>query len=489
MMQPRTAMTTMAMAGLAAALSAGSVLPLETVDINLPVATTPGQSVFFTSTLPVMGSNSVTKSVKLSPHDYVAGSPSWKIRLALPAGLSLSPTVYKRNDAVSQLASAANGAVDPTPLTITTAPLTLPPIPVSIYTDNTITSVSGLIDSADINFGPQALNLTQTNVGGQRIFTGSIPMVHAAYGRRVRFTLSNGAQLPADSPVRLTGWPIVWRHGQAWLNDPPAVAPTITTVQTFTFVPSNFQARTIRVQLPRDYTRNPNRRYPVLYAQDGQNCFSPGGPFGSWDLDIAVRNLTARGEIPEMILVGVDNSNDRIAEYIPNWGSYAGTSGRGTEFLEMVRDELMPEIKRRYRVADGPTHTGHIGSSLGGLLGYNAANDFSTTFGAVACLSSSFWINPTEALTQADRPPNTRARLYLDSGTAGTSNDDYNNTMAVRDRLIKSGHVFGPDFWHVVGLNEQHNEAAWRNRSPDVLRWMFPPEAAILTTSDTLTVR
>lgn len=479
-----------AMAGTVATVTAAPVLPHETIELDLPVETTFGQSVFLGGTLPILGSGNMVKSVKLSPHDYAPGAPSWKITMALPHGLSFSPTIYKRNDAVSQLPNTTNGSIDTSvPLTITTPALTLPPIPVTIYTDNTITSVSGLVDSVDPTFGPVALNLTQTTLDGSRAFTGTIPIVHAAYGRRVRFTLSNGAKLPADSPVRLTGWPIVWRHGQAWLDTPPAIAPTAHTIQSFTFVPANFRARTIRVQLPRDYARNTHRAYPVLIAQDGQNVFAPGGAFGSWDLDIAVRTLAARGEIPEIILVGVDNTQDRITEYIPNWGGYAGVNGRGTEFLTMIRDELMPELRRRYRIAPGPAHTGHIGSSLGGLLGYEAANEFEDTFGQVACLSTAFWVAITPALTRADAAPSTRGRLYLDSGTAGTSADDYVNTMTIRDRLIQSGHVFGPDFWHVVGHNEQHNEAAWRNRSPEVLRWMFPPESAIVVTSDTITVR
>ena len=122
--------------------------------------------------------------------------------------------------------------------------------------------------------------------------------------------------------------------------------------------------------------------------------------------------------------------------------------------------------------------------ALGGLLGYHAANDFSATFGIVAALSSSFWLGTTENISRAGRDPSTRARLYIDSGTAGTSADSYWDTVAVRDALLASGHVYGPKFLHAFGPGDQHNEAAWRRRSPDVLRWMWAPELTRIAPAD-----
>ena len=61
---------------------------------------------------------------------------------------------------------------------------------------------------------------------------------------------------------------------------PPATvsAPTIVTH----FVDStanNIPGRNVHIYLPRAYTQNTTRRYPVLYFHDGQNVFDPGGPF------------------------------------------------------------------------------------------------------------------------------------------------------------------------------------------------------------------
>ena len=39
-------------------------------------------------------------------------------------------------------------------------------------------------------------------------------------------------------------------------------------------------ARTVEVWLPRAYAAEPNRRFPVLYMQDGQNLFDLAVSFG-----------------------------------------------------------------------------------------------------------------------------------------------------------------------------------------------------------------
>ncbi len=258
--------------------------------------------------------------------------------------------------------------------------------------------------------------------------------------------------------------------------------PEISTprVEMFTFVPRHFQGRKVRVLLPRNYTENMGERYPVLYALDGQNVFAPGGPFGSWDMDVTVKRMMASGEIPEVIVVALDNSSDRMSEYLPEYGAYndeypslKNIKGRGGEFLSMMRDELMPIINGHYRTQTGPEHTSIIGSSLGGLIAYQAANEFTDTFGAAACLSPAFHAALEESVKLADRPMSQHARIYLDSGNVGSSNDGFKNTMEVRDHLIRSGHPLGPDFMHTVGLGHGHNEAAWRERTPFVLQWMY----------------
>jgi len=313
-----------------------------------------------------------------------------------------------------------------------------------------------------------------------RVWTAQIPVEHVAMGRMIQFFL-DGKPLPANGPVRLHGASVWWRHDQGFLSDPPETAPSAARRDLFSWTPSNpvFQARLIRVLLPRNYDNEPARHYPVLYAQDGQNLYAPGGTYGSWDLDQVVPNLIARGEMAEFIIVGIDNTSDRALEYTPEYAKGIAGDRRGHAYLEIVRDELMPIINQRYRTLTGPEYTSHLGSSLGGILGFEAAYEFRGTFGAVIAMSPAFWVGQEEFLARARRSPDSHARVWIDSGTEGIGgNDGYWNTFQIRDAMMEVGNALGGPLQHALGLNQSHNEAAWKLRSPDALRWLYSPALA-----------
>jgi predicted alpha/beta superfamily hydrolase len=162
-----------------------------------------------------------------------------------------------------------------------------------------------------------------------------------------------------------------------------------------------------------------------------------------------------------------------MQEYTPEFPNERRIAGRGGEFLTMLRDELKPYIDQRYRTRTASHDTSLVGSSLGGLLGFLAANEYEQTFGNVAAVSPSFWLSLEANLQLAALQPDQRARLWLDSGQAGPGADGFANTYSVRDAMIRSGAALGPDFTHTTGTNHPHNEAAWAARFPSMLRWLL----------------
>jgi predicted alpha/beta superfamily hydrolase len=246
----------------------------------------------------------------------------------------------------------------------------------------------------------------------------------------------------------------------------------------FRFSPKGFRPRRVSVLLPRGYDSHGDRSYPTLVALDGQNVFAPGGAFGSWDLDRTVTNLIDQRLVPGLILVAVANTPDRFAEYTPEWIEHDGQSGRGGAFLDALCDELLPMLRTRWRIGTEPGDIALIGSSLGGLLAVEAAMRRPDAIGAAIAISPSFWLAPDEYVRRAAEHarPGTRARLWIDSGTDGRSQDGFLHVQAVRDAFLGNGALFGPDFMHVTGIGDAHNEAAWRRRAPLALRWLhhFP---------------
>ena len=75
---------------------------------------------------------------------------------------------------------------------------------------------------------------------------------------------------------------------------------------------------------------------------------------------------TARSR--EIIVIGVENTADRIYEYTPTTDPSDGGGGGGDQYLAMLVDELKPQVDSDAAHAC-PTreHTGILGSSLGGL--------------------------------------------------------------------------------------------------------------------------
>ena len=115
--------------------------------------------------------------------------------------------------------------------------------------------------------------------------------------------------------------------------------------------------RTVRIYLPPSYATRPDRRFPVLYLHDGQNVFSFAGTniafgWGSWELDMTADALSAEGKMQEIIMVGVDNSPARFAEYCgKHHPAGAGTNTAFENYEAFLIHELKPKIDGAYRYA------------------------------------------------------------------------------------------------------------------------------------------
>lgn len=227
--------------------------------------------------------------------------------------------------------------------------------------------------------------------------------------------------------------------------------------------------RTIRVLLPRNYDKHSDRKFPVLYVQDGQNLFdAETSAFGHWKL----REVMARQPLyRQAILVGIDNTgHDRIHEYTPF--KRGKSDGRGEAYLQFVAGTVKPFIDSTYRTWPHREATGIAGSSLGGLLSFYAGLRHSSVFGKVGALSPSFWLNPqvvTMAETQAIEP---KSQIYVCA-----SKTEMKSMMQTLEKtywsLTRGG--FTNEQIRVVGRERgKHNEAFWGREFKPMYEWLFP---------------
>jgi predicted alpha/beta superfamily hydrolase len=169
--------------------------------------------------------------------------------------------------------------------------------------------------------------------------------------------------------------------------------------------PSKFVApRNIEVWLPPMYDQRPHDRYPVIYVQDGQNVFAPATSFVGvdWGVDETMTRLIAERRVRPALIVAIWNTNNRIAEYLPQKALPrdrdipAGVPGGGTisgpvlsdAYLRFIVEELKPFIDSAYRTQTGPENTFLMGSSMGGLIALYGVLEYPHVFGGAACLST-----------------------------------------------------------------------------------------------------
>jgi predicted alpha/beta superfamily hydrolase len=174
--------------------------------------------------------------------------------------------------------------------------------------------------------------------------------------------------------------------------------------------------RDVDVYLPRSYRTDIERRYPVVYMQDGQNLSDPTTSFaGTWDLETTLERLDARGI--EAIVVGVHHAGDqRLVEYSP-FPDAKHDGGEGDAYLGFLAETLKSRIDRLFRTRPERAGTSILGSSMGGLVSLYAYFRYPSVFGRAGVMSPSIWFGQGAVLDFIEEARTPRGRIYLDIGT------------------------------------------------------------------------
>ncbi|MDH4196037.1 MAG: alpha/beta hydrolase-fold protein [Candidatus Aminicenantes bacterium] len=131
------------------------------------------------------------------------------------------------------------------------------------------------------------------------------------------------------------------------------------------------EKRTILEYLPAGYQTS-GKSYPVLFHLDANPRPSTYGPSF---YAIAEKMNTLGAPVPEMIVLGVTNT-DRLRDMIPVPDeTFPPAPGKAHNFLRFITDELIPDVKARYRTTDFRILYGRSDSGLFVLYALTAAPD------------------------------------------------------------------------------------------------------------------
>jgi predicted alpha/beta superfamily hydrolase len=231
--------------------------------------------------------------------------------------------------------------------------------------------------------------------------------------------------------------------------------------------------RQITVYVPPGYDEHPDRRYPVLYMQDGQNLFDDSRAFAgvSWRLHRAADDAIGARTAQPMIIVGADHMNaGRVNEYTPVFDEAKKAGGRADDYGRMLAEELKPLVDSRYRTLPERSTIG--GSSLGGLVSLYLALTRDEFRSAAAMSPSVWWHN--RAILETAKESARRPRLWLDVG-GREGREAIGDVRKLNECLRERG-------WNERNLHffedrrADHSERAWGGRVRKVLEFLFPAE-------------
>lgn len=208
---------------------------------------------------------------------------------------------------------------------------------------------------------------------------------------------------------------------------------------------------------------------PLLILHDGHNMFDEAPTFAgaSWDAAGAAQELAREGYPFRMAALPVNDERSR--RYVPFPFEMNDFNPGADEYCDWLREVLHPELERRF---GSPTHTALAGSSFGGLITLYAGLRDPERYGTWGVFSPAIWPADFELLRWAKERAAPAARVWLDMG------DHEGSTVQEAAEIVQLTHDLAEflcpkvaDVQLTIGKGHWHDEAAWRERLPDFLRW------------------
>lgn len=249
------------------------------------------------------------------------------------------------------------------------------------------------------------------------------------------------------------------------------------------FIEKNIYMRSLRrwrkitIYAPDDYQTS-NKKYPVLYINDGQNAFFDetsymGVSWGFFDY-VKENNL-------DIIMVAIPCNfklNKREDEYGP-WPikkevllmEYGDDSikvgGEGDKYMRFIIKQLKPYIDKNFpTIVDD---CAMVGSSMGGIITSYAGIKYGHVFKKTASLSTAYWFYVDEFIDLINKSDLSSIEcFYMDLGGNEGNGDEnisriyYESNEKIFNELIKKSDKIEARFFEEA----VHNEFEWRKRVP-----------------------
>jgi len=246
-------------------------------------------------------------------------------------------------------------------------------------------------------------------------------------------------------------------------------SPNVHTLHPNFYVPQLDRHRAIYVYLPPDYAQS-NKRYPVLYMQDGQNLFDQSLAFSrEWKVDKTLNQLHKRKNYGA-IVIGIANGGVHRSNEYAAWHRNRMGGGEGEKYLQFIVQTLKPFVDSNFRTLADVANTALVGSSMGGLFALYGILQRGDIFGKAGVLSPSFWFNP-QIYAFAKQNIRPQSKIYI-SGSKTESRYMHQNLQDIYWSLHHGG-LSDTNLRVVLQERGRHNEVFWASEFKKMYSWLF----------------
>ncbi len=225
------------------------------------------------------------------------------------------------------------------------------------------------------------------------------------------------------------------------------------------------ESRNINIWLPPDY-KNGTGTFPVMYMADGgivQEDFP--------HIANTFAELITEGSIPPMILVGIQNTQRRRDLTGPTEVAadkeIAPIVGGSANFRAFIKEELIPEINKRYRTND---KRGILGESLSGLFVMETFLRTPEMFDYYIAFDPSLWWNNHFLVRNANDlltnfPEDNKVLWFAASGVKGMAADTKSLAKVLQKKNLQNLR------WTYVSAPKEKHSTIFRATKVQALKW------------------
>jgi predicted alpha/beta superfamily hydrolase len=247
--------------------------------------------------------------------------------------------------------------------------------------------------------------------------------------------------------------------------------PIIKVIEESYEIPQLGRKRRISALLPHDYEQT-DKKYPVLYMQDGQNLFDDNSPFGNWAIDRSLEELAENG-CNDIIVISIDHGgNERINEYMP-FETFRFKNAQGKLYMDFFINRLKPYVDNKFRVKTDRINTGIGGSSMGGLISLFGGIAYPEIFGKMLIFSPSLWVSPKIFIHAEHFLPAYYTDMYIYAG-GRESKAHFGNVLRLQSSLTKSRRNLSKlRLKFSINPDGSHQEIFWAREFPKAVKWLY----------------